>query len=125
MFKNKLKVQFEFKTDEVKIYSLKEELHYKSDKYDYTVPKLFKTDFASVPLSLQFIYPPQGKWSRASVLHDYLYSKERKDVTRFKADKVFLEAMEKDGVSWITRHLFFAGVRAFGGYYKRGIRVFK
>lgn len=121
MFITKLKCQLEYISDnKVKVYSLKKPLIYQSDKYYFIVPMGFKTDFASVPKSLQRFYEPMGKWSKPSVLHDFLYSDEIRSVSRLKADKCFLEAMKREGVKFHTRWIFFLGVRCFGGFYKRG-----
>jgi hypothetical protein len=46
------------------------------------------------------------------VLHDDLYAKRAE---RSFADRVFLEAMEAEGVPWWRRRLMYAAVRAFGG----------
>jgi hypothetical protein len=125
MFKSKLKTKYIGKVDGVKLYELKEPLKYiSSDLHQnkgidfhkcYTVPQGFKTDFASVPKGLQFLYKPQGKYSRASVLHDYLYTS--KVVSRFKADEEFYQAMRYDGVSLFTASLFYLAVRIGGGKY--------
>lgn len=76
------------------------------------IPAGTETDFASVPrIPLAYLLAG-GIARRAAVLHDFLYSKQRgKDW----ADKVFLAAMEADGVSWWRRQLMYNAVRAFGG----------
>jgi hypothetical protein len=42
------------------------------------VPKGFETDFASVPRVFWTIIPPDGKYTKAAVVHDYLYNKRGK-----------------------------------------------
>lgn len=76
------------------------------------VPCGFVTDFASVPRFLWPFFPPAGKWNRAAVLHDYLYS--QRSVSRFLADALFREAMFKLGVPVWRRVLMYYAVRMFG-----------
>lgn len=83
-----------------------------------TVPKGFLTDFASVPRAFWIIFPPDGEYTQAAVLHDYLYYMKgcikRKVYTRLECDKIFLEAMGVLGVPWVTRHSMYRAVRLFG-----------
>lgn len=78
------------------------------------VPKDFVTDFASVPRVFWRFFPPTGQHARASVVHDYLYTKEA-DCPRFLADAVFRHAMEISGVPWWKRTAMYYAVRLFGG----------
>lgn len=81
------------------------------------VPAGFETDFASVPRGLWNIFPPFGRYSKAAVVHDFLY--RRSGVPRELCDKIFLEAMEVLGVGWLTRSTIYSAVRLFGsGPYK-------
>lgn len=56
------------------------------------IPKYFETDFASIPRPLWWLYPPDGPWIEASVVHDYLYCRNV-NCTRFLADAIFRELM--------------------------------
>jgi hypothetical protein len=76
------------------------------------VPKGFKTDYASVPRVLWSILPPTGKYTKAAVVHDYLYIS--KEFPREVADYVFLEAMVALGVNPIIRYSMWLGVRVGG-----------
>ena len=97
-------------------YFLGNELSYES----ITVPEGFVTDFASVPKGLWNIFPPDGIYSQAAVLHDYLYQK--KIYSRKKSDQIFLEAMEVLGVSLWKRRIMYRALRMFGWYaWKFGI----
>lgn len=78
-----------------------------------TVPKGFVTDYASVPRGFWNIFPPNGEYAPAAVVHDYLY--RRTLIDRKVCDRVFMEAMELLGVGWLTRHLIYRAVRLFGG----------
>lgn len=63
------------------------------------VPAGFIFDFASIPKFLWFL-PSWAKFSKASVLHDWLYHIQ--DRTRKEADDIFYEAML---VSWRNHRL--------------------
>lgn len=87
----------------------------------YTVPKGFKTDFASIPRIFRSIIAPTGKWTNSSILHDFLYSEGYKmGVTRKQADKIFYDAMRDSHVNIITANIMWFCVRAFAYFhYKR------
>ena len=61
-----------------------------------SIPKGFITDFASSPRITWIFFPPDGKYTQAAVLHDYLI--KTKQYSRTKTNKIFLEAMEVLGV---------------------------
>jgi hypothetical protein len=84
------------------------------------VPSGFITDFASSPRILYPFFPPIGKYNKATLVHDYLYSKQSKyDITRKEADKIFLQSMGVLGVSK-KRYLMYLAVRLFGKFnYKK------
>jgi hypothetical protein len=65
--------------------------YYDDDGVTYKVPAGFKTDFASVPRILWSIFPPYGRYGKASVLHDYFY--RTNSVSKDKADLEFKRAM--------------------------------
>lgn len=72
-----------------------------------TVPAGFVTDLASVPRILWPIFPPNGKYAKAAIVHDYLYSQG--SVSRLYADKVFAEAMKVLRVpSWKIKLMYYA-----------------
>lgn len=82
------------------------------------VPKGFSTDLASVP-RLPLVYMLTANVvSEPAVVHDYLYSQA--SVPRDVADRVFLEAMAAEGVSWVRRQAMYLAVRAFGWRYYGG-----
>ena len=78
------------------------------------VPKGFVTDFASVPRVFWVLLPPDGRYTQAAVLHDFLYFTQQ--YTRRQADRIFLEAMAVLGVWWIRRRTMWLAVRACGWY---------
>jgi len=83
----------------------------------------FVTDLASIPWGLRWLFPPNGKWSKAAVIHDWGYcggqiilpDGQQLKPSRFWWDVIFLEAMAVSKVPPLTRWLFFVAVRAFGG----------
>jgi len=76
------------------------------------VPTGFDTDYASVPRIFWSIYPPDGIYTPAALVHDFKYKKQ--DCTRAEADALFLEAMAACGVPWLRRHILHKSVRAGG-----------
>ena len=84
------------------------------------VPAGFRTDFASIPRFFWRLFNPAGKWRRAALIHDYLYSYAA-NCPRFLADAIFRHVMEQDGVSRTARWLIYVAVRLFagGGYHRR------
>lgn len=104
-------------------FELLEDFSYLSKKRLIHVKKHFQSDFASVPRFLWSIFPPFGKYSIASLVHDFLYTIEgsMQISGRKEADDIFLEIMTEDKVPFFTRMLFYAAVRLFGAkhYQKR------
>ena len=76
------------------------------------VPSGFKTDFASVPRPFWIIIPPDGQYTSAAVVHDYLYNIQ--DRPRVTCDAIFLEAMQVLGVPLWKRRIMYRAVRMFG-----------
>ena len=74
----------------------------------------FDFDGASVPQVLwSFGFSPMtGGYQRSACLHDALYASEY--FAREICDKLFLEAMKSDGVSYIKRTAMYNAVRMFG-----------
>ena len=78
------------------------------------VPAGFETDLASIPRILWSWLPPHGRYAKAALLHDWLYSPHAAAYERRFADRVFLEAMAVLGVSAPVRYLLYAAVRLAG-----------
>ncbi|MBS1538462.1 MAG: DUF1353 domain-containing protein [Bacteroidetes bacterium] len=86
-----------------------------------TVPMRFVTDFASIPRLVWFVFPPWGKYGKAAIVHDYLYSTGLK--TRKESDSIFLEIMQVSCVDSLTRFLIHGFVRLFGWvFYKPNMK---
>lgn len=81
-----------------------------------TIPRGFECDLASIPRIFWGLLSPAGRYARAAVLHDYLYTiaSPRTEETRAAADWEFLVAMKAEGVRWLARNTMFAAVRNFG-----------
>lgn len=82
------------------------------------VPKGFTTDFASIPLILLPILGYGFKYSKASVIHDYLYSTQ--SLSRKSCDDIFLNVMIEVGINPIKAKLAYYAVRVFGGSHYGG-----
>lgn len=85
--------------------------------FEITVPAGFRTDFASVPSWLHWLFPPAGKYAAVAVLHDWLYRKTT--CSRFLADALFREGMACFGVPLWQRVVMYYAVRMCGGAARR------
>lgn len=92
------------------------------------VPAGFVTDLASIPRLVWSIYPPDGPWVKAAVVHDFLYDTQgdgcwwrtcgverNPPYSRREADRILLEGMADRGIGWLERHVIWLAVR-LGGY---------
>ena len=82
------------------------------DEKQITVPKGFDTDFATIPSFLIPVFGLKFKYSKASVVHDYLYSVGLLD--RKECDDIFYESMIKLGINKVKAKTAYFAVRAFG-----------
>lgn len=99
-----------------------------NDATEIRVPAGFVTDFASIPRVFWNLFPPTGRYGKAAVIHDWLYSHRVVDdmitpallqhgsrcVDRAEADRMFREAMRVLGVSAPTVWTLYTGVRLGG-----------
>lgn len=107
--------------DDDKLWRTNEELQYQSHIFNgvITVPKGFVTDFSSVP-KVPVVYETFGNRAhRESVIHDFLYQTHL--VSKWKADRIFLEAMKARNKPIWVRYGMYWGV-VLGGFsaYKSG-----
>lgn len=97
---------------------------YKTASGEYIiVPKNFITDLASIPRIFRIFLNSYGdNYTRAAVIHDYLYSYGYKDrISRKRADSIFLEIMKERGLRKGKRIIMYLAVRIFGVFfYKKG-----
>ena len=91
-------------------YVITEPLSYSfQGKFEIVVPKGFKTDFATIPNWIPFLRPKNGKWKKASVVHDFLCKKE--GFPKGMADRIFYYAMLDDEASVFTAFVLWSAVR--------------
>lgn len=76
------------------------------------VPRGFVTDFASVPRIFWTFFPKHGEYTRAAIVHDYLYWQQA--CTREQADELFDIVMEDSEVDSTSRFTIYAAVRVWG-----------
>ncbi|EBD5548504.1 DUF1353 domain-containing protein [Salmonella enterica] len=76
------------------------------------VPAGFVTDLATVPRVFWSVMPPDGKYAKAAIIHDYLYDNALR--TKKKADLIFLDGMAVLGVPKWKRIVMYLAVRIFG-----------
>jgi hypothetical protein len=74
----------------------------------------FMTDFASVPFPFRWLLPKWGRYGRAAVIHDWLYSQQM--YSKEFADDAFLEGMTISKVSWLVRRVMYLAVSWFGAF---------
>lgn len=82
---------------------------------NFTIPKGFETDLASIPRGLSRFLPPWGDYSTAAIIHDYMYEHAPCGVTRFQTDTTFYDCMKKSNVGFVARWLITGAVMLFGG----------
>ncbi|MEO5842937.1 MAG: DUF1353 domain-containing protein [Acidimicrobiales bacterium] len=56
-----------------KDFELVEPVSYAGNAQTFTVPAGFRTDLASVPRAFVWLLPRYGRYTRAAILHDYLW----------------------------------------------------
>ncbi|ENJ3383787.1 DUF1353 domain-containing protein [Salmonella enterica] len=76
------------------------------------VPVGFVTDLATVPRIFWILLPPDGKYAKAAIIHDYLYDNALR--TKYEADRIFLDGMDVLGVPKWKRTVMYWAVRLFG-----------
>lgn len=82
-----------------------------------TVPAGFVSDLASIPRPLWTIFPPDGSYTQAAVLHDWLCKNKGKVEKQYdykQVSKIFLESLNVLEVSFLTRQAMYYGVLLFG-----------
>ena len=79
---------------------------------DFVVPEHERTDFASVPRIFVWFLPRYGRYTKAAILHDYLWQVAvPSGLSRLDADGVFRQAMRELGVPFLRRWIMWAAVR--------------
>lgn len=100
------------------IYVLREDIHWvpgPSDKGRLSkvdVPKGFVTDLASVPQAFWSLLRPDGEYTYAAILHDWMYWIQ--DRPRGHADEIFFASMKEFGIDAVTANTIYAAVEVAG-----------
>ena len=93
-------------------WKLRRALEYQGNTDRYVVPSGTPTDFASVPRIFAWFLPSYGKYTRAAILHDYLWAEaSRGRGDWLDADGIFRRAMREEGVEFLRRWIMWAAVR--------------
>jgi hypothetical protein len=94
-------------------WALVDDLVYWGSWERFAVPAGFRTDFASVPRVVTWLFPRFGAYTLAAILHDWLVSEGLCSgaVTSRQADGIFRRVMRESGVPVLRRWMMWAGVR--------------
>jgi hypothetical protein len=90
-------------------WELRRTLRYEGRDECFVVPEGSRTDFASVPRPLVWLIPRYGRYTRAAVLHDFLWRTGA--TSKADADGIFRRALRELGTSVARRWLMWAAVR--------------
>lgn len=89
-------------------------LIYKGNTQTFTIPKGFRTDFASIPPIFFTLFPKNGRYDAAAIVHDWLYVTQ--PVSRKDADGIFRKIMKELGVGFFRRRIMYYAVRVGGAF---------
>jgi cellobiose-specific phosphotransferase system component IIC len=84
--------------------------------YDKTVRVTdhYRSNLASVPRIFWSIIPPVGRYSKATVIHDWLIDNmSEHKFTYHQINMIFKEAMKVLGVNWFYRYVMFFSVEFY------------
>lgn len=79
-----------------------------------TVPRGYRTDFASIPRFFHRLLNPVGRHGKAAVIHDWLCDAPEKEYNYIEAADIFGEAMEVLGVPKWKRSIMVMAVKMGG-----------
>jgi hypothetical protein len=107
-----------------KNWELLRELNYDGTRQSFVVPVGMGTDFASVPRVFIWFLPQYGRYTKAAILHDYLWRSgvPGNELTLPEADAILRRAMRELGVPFLRRWIMWAAVR-LGALKKPGGRT--
>jgi Protein of unknown function (DUF1353) len=90
-------------------------LTYRGESDEFVVPTGMPTDFASVPRPFVWFLPRYGRYTRAAILHDYLWrfrvGSDTQPVSRRDADGLFRRVMRELNVPFLRRWIMWGAVR--------------
>ena len=99
----------------VTYWELVEPLIYRGAEDRFEVAAGFRTDFASVPRPIWPLIPRTGRYTKAAVVHDWLYAVQL--TTRKDADGIFRRIARELGANRVRRWALYRGVR-LGGWHR-------
>lgn len=105
---------------EDKPFELLESFHFIHRNYSITVPRGYRTDFASVPKIFHRLIGPIGPHGKAAVIHDWLCDESPKRMDYKEAAHVFGLAMEILRVPKWERWAMVRAVRIGGPRFNEG-----
>jgi len=93
-------------------WKLLKQMDYQGARELFQVPSGQTTDFASVPRIFIWFLPRYGRYTKAAILHDYLWEeKVPKGMSRLDADGLFRQAMRELDVPFLRRWIMWSAVR--------------
>jgi hypothetical protein len=93
-------------------WQLVEPLAYEGRDERFVVPTGFTTDFASVPQALTWLVPRYGRYTKAAILHDFLWDRCRAGTFAWAdADGILRRTMRELEVPFLRRWLMWGAVR--------------
>jgi Protein of unknown function (DUF1353) len=97
------------------------EIRYESLERTFVAKVGSPTDFASVPRVFIWLLPRYGAYTKAAIIHDYLWREGvvKEEITLRKADTLFRVAMSELNVPFLTRWVMWGAVR-WGAIKKHG-----
>lgn len=100
------------------IYRLKQGFTYfvgslETSTFTVEVPANTLTDLATMPWPISLVYPPDGPYKQAAVLHDYLWSIAKTKADYLMADAIFYDALICTGTDERTAWRFYKWVRRY------------
>ena len=94
------------------IWQLLKAIDYQGNQDLFQVPIGQHTDFASVPRVFVWLLPRYGRYTKAAILHDYLWKVAvPHGMSRLDADGLFRQSMRELGVPFLRRWMMWAAVR--------------
>ena len=113
--KQSIYIRLFYATERKKVlFQILEEQHFTlSNNNKIQVPKLYITDFATVPQWARSVINVVDKHYQAAILHDWLYDNQYQN-NRKLADDEFLHKMKQDGVKKWKRNIMWFAVRIGG-----------
>lgn len=97
---------------------LSEDITVTAFDHTFKVPKGYKTDLATVPRILWFLFPPFGADEVAFIVHDYMYEyKKELPYTKRQMDYIMRIVQSYTGANFIRRWFMWLAVALFGFLY--------